>query len=194
MPPMAEPAPDPIHFATPQDWSDWLAAHYASRTEVWLKMYRKSTGIPSIDWKQAVVEALCWGWIDGQSKPIDQTCWRQRFTPRRPRSTWSQINVAHVERLLAEGRMQPSGLVHVAAAKADGRWEAAYSGGKGADLPPEFRAAIAANPAAAAGLAALDSKNRYAIYHRLTVVKRPETRARKIAEYVALLAGGGKLF
>ena len=157
-------------------------------------MYRKATGISSIDWRQAVVEALCWGWIDGQSKPIDDTCWKQRFTPRRPRSNWSQINVAHVGRLISEGRMQPAGLVHVTAAQADGRWAAAYSGGKASDLPQEFLDAIAANPAAAEGLAKLDSKNRYAIYYRLTGVKRPETRARKIGEYVAMLEQGGKLF
>ena len=181
-----------IPFATPQDWFDWLAANAEAR-EVWVLFHRKGSGTPSVNWEQAVIEALAHGWIDGIRKTVTETQWMQRFTPRKPGSVWSQKNVAHAEKLIAEGRMQPRGMAQVDAARANGRWESAYSGGKGADLPQDFLDAVAANPAAAVGLAALDNRKSYAIYYRLTTAKRPETRIRKIAEYVALLARGEKL-
>ena len=185
---------DPLPFATPQQWSDWLAANHAIETEVWLLLYRKRSGTPSIDWRQAVIEALCWGWIDGVKNSRDATRWTQRFTPRKPRSNWSQINVAHVERLIAEGRMQPAGLIHVRAAQADGRWDAAYSGSKNAALPEDFLTALAAaSDTARATYATLDSRNRFSIYLRLTTAKRPETRHKRIADFIAKLAAGTEL-
>lgn len=155
-------------------------------------LHKKASGIPSITWEQAVIEALAHGWIDGVKKSVSETQWMQRFTPRKPGSAWSRKNIGHVERLIAEGRMTAAGLAHVTAAKANGRWDTAYSGGKGADLPQDFLEAVAANPQAQQALTTLDSKNRYAIYYRLTTAKRPETRARKVAEFVALLARGDK--
>ncbi len=180
---------NPIPFATPADWSNWLAAH-PQETEVWVLYHRKGTGIPSIDWEQAVVEALTHGWIDGIRKTVNETQWTQRFTPRKKGSAWSQKNIATAERLIAEGRMTPAGQAHVDLAKANGRWEQGYSGGKGADLPQDFLDAVAANPQAAAGLKTLNARGRFAIYYRLTTAKRPETRAKRLAEFVAMLERG----
>ena len=179
--------PDPIPFATPADWRYWLAQNPGA-TECWMLLHKKASGVPSITWEQAVIEALAHGWIDGVKKSHNETQWLQRFTPRKPGSAWSQKNIAHAERLIAEGRRTPAGLAHVQAAKTNGRWDAAYSGGKNADLPQDFLDAVASSPMAQDALKTLDTKNRYAIYYRLTTVKRPETRAKKIAAYVALLA------
>ena len=184
---------EPLPFVTPEDWSDWLAAN-PEATEVWLLFHKKATGVPSLTWEQAVIEALAHGWIDGIRKSASDTTWIQRFTPRRKHSIWSMKNVAHVETLIATGRMTPRGLAQVTAAKENGRWETAYSVAGTTGLPANFLQAVAADPAAVAGLAALDTRNRNAIAFRLNMVRRPETRARKIAEYVALLAAGGKLF
>lgn len=183
---------DPIAVATPAEWNAWLAANADAR-EVWVLFHKKATGIPSLTWDQAVIEALAHGWIDGIRKSVNETQWIQRFTPRRPGSLWSQKNVGHVEKLLAEGRMTPAGLAQVTLAKQNGRWEAAYAGGKVGEMPPEFLEALAANARASATYAALDARNRYAIYYRLTSVKRAETRAKKVADYVAMLARGERL-
>ena len=180
---------DPIPFATPADWHHWLETHQDA-TEVWLLYHKKATATPSIDWQQAVVKALCWGWIDGVRKTLNDTQWVQRFTPRKPGSGWSQINIAHAERLIAEGRMQPRGLAAIETARAKGDWGRAYSGGKGAELPPDFLTAAAANPRAAQAVKTLTTRTRYAIYYRTTTAKRPETRARRIADFVTKLAKG----
>jgi uncharacterized protein YdeI (YjbR/CyaY-like superfamily) len=185
--------PDHIPFAEPQHWNDWLAQNHEAR-EVWVLFHKKASGVPSITWEQAVIEALAHGWIDGVKKSLNETQWLQRFTPRKPGSAWSQKNIAHAEKLIANGRMTPAGLAHVTLAKANGRWDTAYSGGKGADLPQDFLDAVAANPQAATGLNKLDTKNRYAIYYRLTTAKRPETRAKRLADYLALLEKGESLF
>lgn len=180
-----------LPFATLDDWMGWLAAN-PEAPEVWVLYHKKGSGVASIDWEQAVIGALAHGWIDGIRKSVDAATFKQRFTPRRPRSTWSARNVAHCERLIADGRMTPRGLAHVQAAQADGRWAAAYKGT--ADLPPDFLDAIAANPQAARTFATLDAKNRFAFYYRLQSVKRPETRQRKIAEFVAMLARGTGIY
>ena len=186
---------DPLPCPTPAHWNDWLSLHHAGTAEVWLKLYRKGSGIPSIDWEQAVIEALCWGWIDGQKKSGDGTFWLQRFTPRRKGSGWSQKNCGHVERLIGDGRMAASGLAQVAAAKADGRWQAAYSGSKGAVVPDDFLAALAAaSDPARTMFASLNRQNVFAIYIRVTTARRPETRAKRIADFVAMLARGEKLY
>jgi uncharacterized protein YdeI (YjbR/CyaY-like superfamily) len=181
-------AEGPLPFAAPSDWRDWLDAHHATEPEAVVKLYRKSSGIPSITWEEAVIEALAYGWIDGVKRSGGPDHWLQRFTPRKARSTWSQKNRAHVERLIAEGRMAPAGLAQVDAAKADGRWEAAYSGGRAAQVPQDFLDAL--TPEAARTYATLNAQNRYAIYYRLTTAKRPETRAKRIADFVAMLARG----
>lgn len=181
----------PLPFATQAEWMAWLAANPDAR-EVWV-LYHKKGGLPSIDWEQAVIGAIAHGWIDGIRKTVNETQWMQRFTPRKPGSAWSAKNTAHAEKLILEGRMTPAGLAHVTAAKADGRWELAYSGGKTADLPQDFLDAVASIPAAQATLQTLDSRNRYAIYYRLTTAKRPETRAKRLTDFVAMLARGDKL-
>lgn len=184
---------DPITVTTPTAWNAWLAAN-PQATEVWVLFHKKATGIPSLTWEEAVIEALAHGWIDGVKKSVSDTQWVQRFTPRKPGSAWSQKNIGHVEKLIAAGRMTPAGQRHIDLAKQNGRWENAYSGGKGADLPQDFLDAVAANPKAAEGLKLLDSKNRFAIYYRLTTAKRPETRAKRLADYIALLENGNSLF
>jgi uncharacterized protein YdeI (YjbR/CyaY-like superfamily) len=183
--------PDPIPFADPQTWNDWLAQN-PHATEVWLLFHKKASGVPSITWEQAVVEALAHGWIDGIRKTVSETQWMQRYTPRKPRSIWSAKNVATAERLIAEGRMTPAGLAAVQAGQASGQWALAYSGGgEGAQVPQDFLDALALAPQIARDTyATFDSRNRYAIYHRLTTAKRPETRAKRITDFVALLARG----
>ena len=166
----------------------WLLAHHASSPGVWLALGRKGGTLTTLTWQQAVDEALCVGWIDGQGRKRDEETSSIRYTPRVPRSSWSQRNVAHVARLEAEGRMLPAGRAAVEAAKADGRWAAAYAAQSEAEVPPALAAAIAADPAAQAMFEVLTRTNRYALIHRLASVKRAETRERKIAEFVAMLA------
>lgn len=181
-----------LPFATPQDWRNWLETNHATAPELTLKLYKKASGIPSITWEEAVIEALAFGWIDGVKRPGDDQHWLQRFTPRRPRSGWSQKNRTHVERLIAEGRMALAGLKQVDAAKADGRWDAAYAGGKDAQVPQDFLDAL--TPEAARTYATLNAQNRFAITYRLTTAKRPETRAKRLADFVAMLERGERLY
>jgi len=158
---------------------------------VWIRIAKKGTGIPSIDWSRAVEVALCFGWIDGKSKRIDDTWYRQRFTPRRPRSTWSKVNREKVAELVAAGRMRPRGLAEVARAKADGRWEAAYDSPATATVPDDLAAALD-EAGLRATFDALNGSNRYAILHQVQTAVRPQTRARRIAKFVAMLAAGEK--
>jgi len=179
-----------LPFESAEAWRDWLDANHDTSPGIWLKMAKKASGIPSVDWDQAVDEALCFGWIDGQRKGLDDTWFLQRFTPRKKRSNWSRINTERVGRLEAAGRMRPAGAREVDAAKADGRWDAAYAGQATATVPDDLRAALDASPAAAELFAQLDSVNRYAILYRIGAVKLAETRARKIAGFVADLERG----
>ncbi|WJK42375.1 YdeI/OmpD-associated family protein [Solwaraspora sp. WMMA2056] len=166
----------------------WLSVNHATSPGVWLALTRKGGTVTTLTWQQAVDEALCFGWIDGQARKRDeQTSWI-RYTPRRARSSWSQRNVAHVARLEAQGLMMPSGRAAVEAAKADGRWAAAYAPPSEAQAPADLLAAIAAEPDAQAMFDVLTSTNRFALIHRLNSVKRAETRVRKIGEFVAMLA------
>ncbi|MEU6022987.1 YdeI/OmpD-associated family protein [Micromonospora sp. NPDC047134] len=167
---------------------DWLSENHARSPGVWLALGRKGGTVTTLTWQQAVEEALCFGWIDGQARKRDQETSLVRFTPRKPRSSWSQRNVAHVARLEQEGRMQPSGRAAVEAAKADGRWAAAYAPPSEAEVPADLLAALATDPAAQAMFEVLTKTNRYALIHRLGAVKRAQTRERKIAEFVAMLA------
>lgn len=185
---------EPLAFPTPADWAKWLAGNHASASEVWLLYHRKGSGTPSVDWNEAVEGALAWGWIDGIRKTLDETRWMQRFTPRRPKGTWSRKNRATAEKLIAEGRMQPAGLAHVMAAQADGRWDAAYEGGLQAGIPQDFLDALALAPAPARETyQALDGRNLYAIYHRLTTARRLETRQKRIRDFLDRLARGERI-
>lgn len=175
-------------------WRQWLDEHHARSGGVWLTLARKGTTLPtSLSYDQALDEALCQGWIDGQVRRRDEATFAQRWTPRRPRSGWSLRNVGNVERLQAEGRLQPAGLAEVDSARADGRLAAAYAGQASIEVPPDLAAALAAEPRAAAMFAILTSQNRYAVLYRLGLAKRPETRARRVGEFVAMLARGQTL-
>lgn len=183
-------ADDSLSFATPKDLSVWLAANHDQSTELWIRLYKVKSGIPSVTWEQAVIEALAWGWIDGVKKSLDADSWLQRFTPRRARSNWSQKNCGHVERLIAEGRMQPAGLAQVEAAKADGRWDTAYAGQSSFEVPAEFLVELNKNAAAKAMFDTLNRQNLFAIYHRLLSAKKPETKQRRMNKMIAQLARG----
>jgi uncharacterized protein YdeI (YjbR/CyaY-like superfamily) len=184
------PDREPFHVEDAAAWEAWLEQHAAESPGVWLAIPKQGSGRTSPSYAEALDAALCVGWIDGQKAPLDASFYLQRFTPRGRRSVWSKRNREHVERLAAAGRMRPAGLAEVERAKADGRWDAAYDGQATAEVPQDLRAALDAVPAAAALFAELDSTNRYAILFRIGTVKRAETRARKIDEYVAMLARG----
>ncbi len=181
-------------FARPRAWADWLAANHASSRGVWLKLAKKDSGVESITYAEALEEALVWGWIDGQKQAFDDKAWLQKFTPRGPKSIWSKINREKALALIAAGRMKPSGLAQVEHAKQDGRWEAAYDSQSRAAVPEELMAALAANPRAADFFATLNSANRYAVVFRVQTAKKPETRARRIAQFVEMLARHEKLY
>jgi uncharacterized protein YdeI (YjbR/CyaY-like superfamily) len=183
-----------LPFATAEDWEAWLHAHHdTTPAGVWIKFGRKASGIPTVTYLEALQVALCYGWIDGQARSLDERFYVQRFTPRRARSIWSKRNVGFATALIESGRMQPAGLREVERAKADGRWAAAYDGPKAATVPDDLQAALDANPAAAEFFAGLKGQNRYAILHRLQTARRPETRARRIETFVAMLARGETL-
>jgi uncharacterized protein YdeI (YjbR/CyaY-like superfamily) len=184
------PDREPFHVDDAAAWEAWLDEHGADAPGVWLAIPKKGSGRTSPSYAEALDAALCVGWIDGQKAPLDDAFFLQRFTPRGPRSIWSKRNREHIERLTAAGRMRPAGLAEVERAKADGRWDAAYDGQATAEVPADLRAALDAEPAAAALFAELDSTNRYAVLFRIGSVKRAESRARKIDEFVAMLARG----
>jgi uncharacterized protein YdeI (YjbR/CyaY-like superfamily) len=170
-------------------WREWLGRHVADSTGVWLVLAKKGTTDPtSLTYDQALDEALCHGWIDGQVLRRDEATYQQRFTPRRARSKWSKRNVGIIERLVAEGRMHPSGLAEVERARADGRWDAAYAGPSSIEVPDDLTAALAAEPRARAWFDVLSAQNRYAVLYRIHDAKRPETRARRVQQLVAMLA------
>ncbi len=172
-------------------WREWLADNVDHQPGVWLTLAKKGTTTPtSLTYAQALQEALCQGWIDGQAKSIDEQIYRQRYTPRRARSIWSARNVGYIEKLTAEGRMQPQGIAEVERAKADGRWAAAYEGPASIQVPDDLAAAFEDEPAAKALFDELDAQNRYAVLHRVTSAVRPETRAKRIRANVAMLARG----
>jgi uncharacterized protein YdeI (YjbR/CyaY-like superfamily) len=184
-----------LTFATAAEWEAWLdAEHEARPAGVWLQLAKKGTGVASITQAEAVEIALCFGWIDGQARRVDDTWFRQRFTPRRARSIWSKINRDRATALIDAGRMRPAGLREVERAQEDGRWAAAYDGQRTATVPEDLQRALDAEPAAAEAFAGLDSRNRYAILHRTQTAVKPETRARRIATFVAMLAEGRRLY
>jgi uncharacterized protein YdeI (YjbR/CyaY-like superfamily) len=176
-------------------WRRWLGSHHAESRGVWLVLAKKGTTKPTrLSYDQALEEALCHGWIDGQAGRRDERTYKQRFTPRRRRSAWSKRNTDRAERLLAEGRMHPAGIAEVERARADGRWEAAYGGSAEIEVPQELAAALAAEPRAQAMFEALSGQNRYAILYRLATAKRADTRARRLEQFVAMLARGETIY
>lgn len=184
----------PIHlFADPGELEAWLERNGTSSDGVWLKIAKKGSEERSVTYAEALELALCFGWIDSQKRGFDETYFLQRFTPRRPRGRWSKINREKAEALIAAEQMRPAGLAEVEAAKADGRWEAAYEGQRTAVVPEDLQRALDANPAAAEFFAGLDSANRYAIVYRLNDAKKPETRERRLHKFVAMLERGEKI-
>ena len=175
-------------FASQQDWETWLDEHHAASKGLWLKLAKKGAGVDSVTYAEAVESALCYGWIDGQAASLDATHYLQKFTPRGPRSTWSKINRARVERLIDAGRMKPAGLATVEQAQRNGRWDQAYDSPRNATVPEDFQRALDKNPVAAAYFATLNSTNRYAVLYRIQDAKRPETRAHRIAHFISMLA------
>jgi uncharacterized protein YdeI (YjbR/CyaY-like superfamily) len=194
----SSPTPTDLPELTLDDvtaWREWLAEHGQSAPGVWLVLAKKGTTDPTrLTYAEAVEEALCHGWIDGQRRPRDEATFRQRFTRRRSRSPWSARNVAMVTQLAAAGRMQPGGLAEVERAKADGRWDAAYAGQASMEVPADLAAALAADPSAAAMFDILTSQNRYAVLFRIHSAKREDTRSRRIAQYVAMLGRGETIY
>lgn len=180
----------PLSFPDAAALGDWLAAHHGAADELWVRIYKAGSGVASVTWNDCVVEALRFGWIDGHKKPLDGGSFLQRLSPRKGKSAWSARNKDHAERLIAEGRMTPAGLAHVEAAKADGRWTAAYAGQAGMVIPGDFLAALETRPAAKAFFASLDRKNLYPIYYRLQTAKKPETRAKRMAAILEQLERG----
>ena len=174
-----------ISFATVPDCEAWFAEHHADQRGIWLKIGKVGSA-KTVTYAEALDIALCYGWIDGQKRGYDQTSWLQRFTPRGPRSKWSQINRDKAEALIRADRMQPAGQAQIDAAKADGRWEAAYAGQKSATVPEDLAAALAADPEAKAFFDTLTGANRYAILYRIQDAKKPETRVARIAKFVEM--------
>ena len=179
-----------IGFADQKELEDWLTGQPADAAGVWIKFAKKGGGKSSLSTVEAIDAALCHGWIDGQLDKYDDTHWLVRFTPRKPRSKWSEVNRTRALQLIEEGQMSKTGLAQVNAARADGRWNAAYAPASTAEVPPDLQEALDQSPRAAAFFATLTGANRYAILYRISAVKKPDTRARKIATYIAMLERG----
>jgi len=180
-------------FASQAAWQAWLERHHETSAGLWLELAKKGSGLRSVSRAEALEIALCFGWIDGQAASVDAKRFRQRFTRRRPRSKWSQINCAAVERLHAEGRLAPAGQREMESAKRDGRWEAAYAPPSTMAVPDDLAAALQDNPRAGRAFAQLDSQNRYGILYRLHHAKKADTRRRRLAEFIRMLEAGGVL-
>ena len=180
------------HFHNDKEWEQWLSDHSGSKG-LWLKIAKKDSGIVSVNYAEALEVALCHGWIDGQKRGHDEQFFLQRFTPRRPRSLWSKINIGKVDALIASGPMQPPGLREVQVAKSDGRWDAAYHGASSMEVPEELAAALAKNRKAKAFFDALDKTSRYSFCWRVHTAKKPETRIARVQKFVAMLAKGERI-
>ena len=193
-PAKAAPTDRPIlAFKTQAEWRVWLTRNHKTHSGIWLRLYKKGSGIPTVYYPGALDEALCHGWIDGQTLSLDEVSYLQRFTPRRPKGLWSKINIGHVERLTREGKMMPRGLQEVEAAKKDGRWDAAYAGQRDAKVPDDFLKRLAKDKKALAFFNTLSRQNHFAVYFRLTTAKKPETRERRMTVILETLARGDKL-
>ena len=186
----APPDAAPTLFKSAKAFEAWLKKHHATSDGLWLQIAKKGADQPSVTYPEAVEIALCWGWIDGQKKALDDQHFLQRFTPRRARSIWSKINVAKVAALIEAGRMQPAGQAQIDAAQADGRWEGAYDSARTSSVPDDLQAALDANPTAREFFGGLSRTNRYAVLYRVHDAKRPDTRAKRIAMCVEMLSEG----
>jgi uncharacterized protein YdeI (YjbR/CyaY-like superfamily) len=182
-----------VELPDQEAWRQWLEANHAEAPGAWLKFAKKGSSTPTVTYAEAIEEALCHGWIDGQVRPYDESFYLQRFTPRRPRSKWSQINREKATRLMADGRMHPAGLAQVEGAKADGRWESAYPPQSAATVPEDLQRELDQNPQASAFFATLKGQARYAFLYRLHNVTKPESRTKRIAGYIELLSSGKTL-
>lgn len=176
-----------VAFASPEDLNNWLKTNHALESELFIKMYKKGSGIPSVTWQEVVIESLCWGWIDGVKKSLDEQAYIQRITPRKPRSNWSKINTEHVDRLIAEGRIEEPGLAQVRAAKEDGRWDKAYAPASQMKVPTDFLVALEKIPKAKQFYETLNKSSRYAIAYGLESAKKPETRQRRFEKFMEML-------
>jgi uncharacterized protein YdeI (YjbR/CyaY-like superfamily) len=177
-----------LAFSDKKKWSSWLAARQDEESKgVWVRIAKKNSGIASVTYDEAVEVALCYGWIDGQKKGYDDQSWLQKFTPRGPKSIWSKINTEKAERLIASGEMKPAGLNAIEAARQDGRWDAAYASQKNISIPEDFQAALDENREASKFFMTLKSAERYAILFRILTVKKPETRTKRIRQFVEML-------
>src|SRR5262245_61177505 len=181
-------------FERQKDWAAWMDKNHAKSAGVWLKLAKKASGIKSVTYDEALEVALCYGWIDGQRKSFDETSWLQKFTPRGPKSIWSKINTEKALRLIESGRMKPAGLKAVEGARRDGRWDAAYDAQSKAVAPADLQAALDRNAKAKAFFATLDSRNRYAILHRIHTAKKAETRAKRIEQFIRMLEKKEKIY
>ncbi|RIK43612.1 MAG: bacteriocin-protection protein [Chloroflexi bacterium] len=181
-------------FETQAEWASWLAEHHAAAPGLWLRLAKKAANLNSITYSEALEEALCYGWIDGQKKSYDDQSWLQKFTPRGPRSIWSKINREKAEQLIESKRMKPAGLAAVERARQNGRWNAAYDSATTATVPADFQAELDKNSEAAAFFATLNGTNRYAILFRIQTAQKAETRARRIQQFIEMLARGEKLY
>jgi uncharacterized protein YdeI (YjbR/CyaY-like superfamily) len=182
-----------LSFPSAAEWESWLAERHADSAGVWLRLAKKRSGVESVHYPEVLELAIAFGWIDARRQALDEISFLQRFTPRRRGSRWSKANRETALRLIESGRMRPAGLREVEAAQGDGRWDAAYDGPRTASVPLDLERALAENEAARAFFVSLDSRNRYAVLYRIEAAKRPETRARRIAQLVELLARGEKL-
>ena len=194
---MAPVTPNPDHirdFLDAAAFERWLRTNHDKADEIWLKIHKKESGLPTVTYAEALDIALCWGWIDGQKKTFDEMSFLQRFCPRRPKSIWSQRNIGHIERLTKAGRMTAFGQTQVDAAKADGRWKAAYAAGRDMQVPDDLKAAIAANPKAQKTFETLNRQNLFSLAFRVGNLKTPEGRAKKIAGFVEMLARGETIY
>jgi uncharacterized protein YdeI (YjbR/CyaY-like superfamily) len=180
-------------FAAKGELEAWLEENHTGADGLWLKIAKKGSGVESVDYAEALELALCFGWIDSQKRGFDESFFLQRFTPRRPGGKWSQINRGKAEELIAAGAMRPAGLAEVEAARADGRWDAAYAGQRTAKVPEDLKQELDRNEAAREFFATLDSANRYAILYRLQEAKKPETREKRLRKFVAMLERGEKI-
>ena len=183
-----------LSFKRQKDWAVWLDKNHATSSGVWLKLARKASGVQSVTYDEALEVALCYGWIDGQKKSHDETSWLQKFTPRGPKSIWSKINTEKAQRLIESGRMKPAGLKAVESAKRDGRWDAAYAPQSKAAVPDDLQIELDRNAQAKTFFATLDSRNRYAILHRIHTARKAETRAKRIEKFIRMLEKKEKLY
>ena len=181
-----------ISFKSPKDWASWLAKNHSKSSSVWLRLFKKDSGVASVTYAEALDEALCYGWIDGQLEKYDEKSWLRKFTPRRPKSVWSKRNIEQVNRLTQAGKMKPSGLKEIEAAKRDGRWERAYDSPSAMQVPQDFHKKLSKDKKAKEFFSTLNKANVYSIAWRLQTANKPETRAKRMKAIIEMLKRGEK--